>query len=83
MFGRLTLACGGMAMNSFDDLNPECLGRAGLVYEHTLVSEGLIDVVLVRGAERGGEGTTLKGRGGGGVCELEERAEVNQCALAL
>ena len=35
---RLTLACGGMAMNSFDDLAPECLGKAGLVYEHVLVS---------------------------------------------
>lgn len=35
---RLTLACGGVAMNSVDDLTPECLGKAGLVYEHTLVS---------------------------------------------
>lgn len=35
---RLTLACGGVAMNSVDDLTPECLGHAGLVYEHTLVS---------------------------------------------
>ena len=35
---RLTLACGGMAMNSFDDLDPECLGFAGVVYEHVLVS---------------------------------------------
>lgn len=25
-------------MNSFDDLTPECLGHAGLVYEHVLVS---------------------------------------------
>lgn len=25
-------------MNSVDDLTPECLGKAGLVYEHTLVS---------------------------------------------
>lgn len=24
-------------MNSVDDLTPECLGHAGLVYEHTLV----------------------------------------------
>lgn len=36
--GRLTLACGGIAMNSVDDLTPDCLGHAGLVYEHTLVS---------------------------------------------
>ena len=34
---RLTLACGGIAMNSLDDLTPECLGHAGLVYEHVLV----------------------------------------------
>ena len=34
---RLTLACGGTAMNSFDDLTSECLGHAGLVYEHVLV----------------------------------------------
>ncbi|KAI4882498.1 hypothetical protein NFI96_018892 [Prochilodus magdalenae] len=36
---RLTLACGGVAMNSVDDLSPECLGHAGLVYEHTLGEE--------------------------------------------
>ena len=34
---RLTLACGGVAMNSFDDLEPQCLGFAGVVYEHVLV----------------------------------------------
>ncbi|XP_016114306.1 T-complex protein 1 subunit zeta-like [Sinocyclocheilus grahami] len=36
---RLTLACGGVAMNSLDDLTAECLGHAGLVYEHTLGEE--------------------------------------------
>ncbi|NP_001086080.1 chaperonin containing TCP1 subunit 6A S homeolog [Xenopus laevis] len=36
---RLTLACGGSAMNSVDDLTPECLGHAGLVYEYTLGEE--------------------------------------------
>lgn len=36
---RLVLASGGIAMNSFDDLTPECLGKAGLVYEHVLVRE--------------------------------------------
>ncbi|KAK7925379.1 hypothetical protein WMY93_007689 [Mugilogobius chulae] len=36
---RLTLACGGIAMNSVEDLTPECLGNAGLVYEHTLGEE--------------------------------------------
>lgn len=34
---RLTLACGGTAMNSVDDLTPECLGYAGLIYESVLV----------------------------------------------
>merc|ERR1712201_41489 len=33
---RLTLACGGMAMNSVDDLTADVLGHAGVVYEHVL-----------------------------------------------
>lgn len=33
---RLTLACGGVAVNSFDDLQEKHLGWAGLVYEHVL-----------------------------------------------
>ncbi|TIC62088.1 T-complex protein 1 zeta subunit, partial [Wallemia mellicola] len=33
---RLQLICGGTAQNSVDDLAPEVLGYAGLVYEHTL-----------------------------------------------
>lgn len=33
---RLQLICGGVAQNSVDDLKPEILGWAGLVYEHTL-----------------------------------------------
>lgn len=33
---RLALACGGIAVNSFDDLNENQLGYAGLVYEHVL-----------------------------------------------
>ena len=37
---RIPLACGGAQMNSVDDLKPECLGRAGLVYEHILVHGG-------------------------------------------
>uniref|UniRef100_A0A452FLQ3 T-complex protein 1 subunit zeta n=1 Tax=Capra hircus TaxID=9925 RepID=A0A452FLQ3_CAPHI len=36
---RLTLACGGIALNPLDDLNPDCLGHAGLVYECTLGEE--------------------------------------------
>lgn len=41
---RLTLACGGVAVNAFDDLTTECLGEAGVVYEHVLVS--CVDVCL-------------------------------------
>merc|ERR1712111_247254 len=33
---RLALACGGVAMNSVEELSVECLGEAGLVYEHVL-----------------------------------------------
>ena len=33
---RLTLACGGNALNSVDDLKPEDLGYAEKVYEHVL-----------------------------------------------
>jgi len=36
---RLQLACGGIAQNSVDDLTPDVLGWAGLVYEHTLGEE--------------------------------------------
>nr|QBH73698.1 chaperonin [Aphelinus abdominalis] len=33
---RLSLACGGEAVNSFDDIEESQLGYAGLVYEHVL-----------------------------------------------
>ncbi|TFK73983.1 chaperonin-containing T-complex zeta subunit Cct6 [Pluteus cervinus] len=36
---RLQLVCGGTASNSVDDLTPDVLGWAGLVYEHTLGEE--------------------------------------------
>lgn len=36
---RLQYACGGVAQNSVDDLSPDVLGYAGLVYEHTLGEE--------------------------------------------
>ncbi|KAG2750313.1 T-complex protein 1 zeta subunit [Suillus brevipes Sb2] len=36
---RLQLICGGVAQNSVDDLTPDILGWAGLVYEHTLGEE--------------------------------------------
>jgi T-complex protein 1 subunit zeta len=36
---RLTLACGGLAVNSVDDLSEDVLGFAGLVYEQVLAEE--------------------------------------------
>uniref|UniRef100_A0A8C6DLL1 Chaperonin containing TCP1 subunit 6B n=1 Tax=Moschus moschiferus TaxID=68415 RepID=A0A8C6DLL1_MOSMO len=36
---RLCLACGGVAVNSVEDLSVDCLGHAGLVYEYTLGEE--------------------------------------------
>ena len=36
---RMQLVCGGTAQNSVDDLSPDVLGYAGLVYEHTLGEE--------------------------------------------
>lgn len=36
---RLQLAVGGIAQNSVEDLTPDVLGWAGLVYEHTLGEE--------------------------------------------
>uniref|UniRef100_A0A804MU73 T-complex protein 1 subunit zeta 1 n=1 Tax=Zea mays TaxID=4577 RepID=A0A804MU73_MAIZE len=36
---RLVLACGGEAVNSVDELTEDCLGWAGLVYEHVLGEE--------------------------------------------
>ncbi|KAF8461040.1 chaperonin Cpn60/TCP-1 family [Kalaharituber pfeilii] len=36
---RLQLICGGVAQNSVEDLTPDVLGWAGLVYEHTLGEE--------------------------------------------
>lgn len=36
---RLTLACGGLAVNTLDDLDEDALGFAEVVYEHTLGEE--------------------------------------------
>ncbi|KMZ68529.1 T-complex protein 1 subunit zeta [Zostera marina] len=36
---RLVLACGGEAINSVENLTTDCLGWAGLVYEHVLGEE--------------------------------------------
>jgi len=59
---RIPLACGGFAVNSEKDLTPDCLGRAGLVYEHTLgedkftfiedVKNAFSCTVLIRGPNR-------------------------------
>ena len=35
---RLTLACGGQALNSFDEMTEDCLGFCGEFYEYVLVS---------------------------------------------
>jgi len=45
---RLQLVCGGVAQNSVDDLTPDVLGWAGLVYEHTLGEEKYTFVEEVR-----------------------------------
>ena len=49
---RLTLACGGSAINAVEDLTPKVLGKAGLVYEHVLVNlsklfHGIISILCV------------------------------------
>lgn len=36
---RLQLSCGGLTINSVEELEPSCLGKAGLVYEHILGEE--------------------------------------------
>ena len=45
---RLTLACGGIAVNSVEELTPEVLGWAGKVYEQTLGEEKYTFVEDVR-----------------------------------
>lgn len=42
---RLQESCGGIAQNSVDDLTPDVLGWAGLVYEHQLGEEKFTFVV--------------------------------------
>lgn len=48
---RLVLACGGVAINSTEELEPAVLGKAGLVYEHVL-GEEKYTFVEVRGEGR-------------------------------
>lgn len=47
---RLTLACGGVAINSVEELLPEVLGYAGKVYEHVLGEEKYTFVEDVKNA---------------------------------
>jgi T-complex protein 1 subunit zeta len=59
---RLTLACGGQSVNSFDELGVDCLGKCGSVYEtvlgedkYTFVEEcnnPMSVTVLVRGPNK-------------------------------
>eukprot|EP01084_Bolivina_argentea_P035742 66230_1 len=59
---RIPLACGGYAVNSIQDLVPECLGHAGIVYEHILgedkftfienVQNAFSCTILIRGPNR-------------------------------
>lgn len=53
---RLTLACGGEAVNSVDNLTEEVLGEAGLVYEQALGEE---KYTFVEDAKRGKSCTLL------------------------
>jgi T-complex protein 1 subunit zeta len=48
---RLSLACGGFAVNSADDLTPECLGFAGRVYEQSLGDDKFTFVEDVQNAQ--------------------------------
>lgn len=48
---RLTLACGGTAVNSFDDLDESILGHAGRLHEETLGEEKYTFVEDVRVAK--------------------------------
>lgn len=45
---RLQLSCGGYCINSIEELSPECLGYAGIVYEHALGEEKYTFVEDVR-----------------------------------
>lgn len=45
---RLTLACGGFAINSIEELGPDCLGFAGSVYEHVLGEDKYVFVEEVK-----------------------------------
>lgn len=48
VLSSLQLVCGGIAQNSVEELTPDVLGWAGLVYEHTLGEEKYTFVDEVR-----------------------------------
>ena len=48
---RLTLCCGGYAVNSAEDLTPDCLGEAGKVYEVTLGDDKFTFIEDVKAAK--------------------------------
>lgn len=58
----MQLVCGGQAQNSVEDLTPEVLGYAGLVYEHTLGEEKFTFVEDVKDAKS--VTLLIKGRSG-------------------
>lgn len=53
---RLVLACGGVAVNSVDELTPDVLGRAGTVFEHVLGEEKFTFIEVRECGEEGGVG---------------------------
>jgi T-complex protein 1 subunit zeta len=65
----LQFACGGIAQNSVDDLTPDVLGYAGLVYEHTLGEEKYTFVEDVKQPKS----VTLLIKGGYAVCRADSR----------
>ncbi|KAG7194142.1 T-complex protein 1 subunit zeta [Scheffersomyces spartinae] len=50
---RLQLICGGEAQNSVDDLSPEVLGYAGLVYENSIGEDKFTYVTKVKNPKSG------------------------------
>lgn len=67
---RLQLIAGGVAQNSVDDLTPEVLGYAGLVYEHTLGEEKYTFVEDVK--EPKGVTLLIKGPNAHTITQIQE-----------
>jgi T-complex protein 1 subunit zeta len=78
---RLTLACGGTALNSLDGLCEEDLGRAGLVYEHVL---GENKFTFVEKVENPFSCTLLvKGMGCVALCVVWRRVRLGDLILSF